>query len=93
MIDIEAVDTALEELRTLVQADGGDMVWTSTDDTSKTVNLSLVLEGASCIECVMPKMFLEQIALDSFKRANAGVDAVSIFDPREDDPDFVMPEH
>lgn len=93
MINTEALDTAMEELRSLVQADGGDMVISATDDSSGSVNINLVLEGASCVECVMPKMFLEQIALDAFKRANSGVSAVSIFDPREDDPNWVAPEH
>lgn len=93
MINVEAVDTAMEELRGLVRADGGDMLVKSTDDATGTVNIHLVLEGASCAECVMPKMFLEQIALDAFKRANSGVSAVSIFDPREDDPNWVAPEH
>ena len=93
MINAEALDTAMEELRSLVQADGGDMVVKSTDEATGTVNIGLILEGASCVECVMPKMFLEQIALDAFKRGNTGVSAVSIFDPREDDPNWVAPEH
>jgi hypothetical protein len=62
----------------------------STDDG--TVSLKLILEGASCVECVMPKEFLEQIVLDMLMRAGHGVSAVAIDDPRED-PNWVAPEH
>jgi len=90
MINATEIEPTLEEARQLVQADGGDMQLVSTDDG--TVNLKLILEGASCVECVMPKMFLEQIVLDMLTRAGHGVSAVSIFDPREDDPNWVAPE-
>ena len=89
MITAAEIAPTLEEARQLVQADGGDMELVSTDDS--TVNLKLILEGASCVECVMPKMFLEQIVLDMLMRAGHGVSAVAIFDPREDDPDWVAP--
>jgi len=81
----------LEEARQLVQADGGDMELVSTDDG--TVSLKLILEGASCIECVMPKEFLEQIVLDMLVRAGHGVSAVDIYDPREDPNWVAPPEH
>jgi Fe-S cluster biogenesis protein NfuA len=90
MIDHAQLVPALDEVRALVQADGGDMVLTSVD--GETVNLQLVVEGSTCVECVMPREFLEQIALDSLRRAVPGVGAVKIDDPREH-PDFVMPEH
>ncbi len=90
MINATEIAPTLEEARQLVQADGGDMELVSTDDG--TVNLKLILEGASCIECVMPKMFLEQIVLDMLTRAGHGVSAVTIDDPRED-PNWVAPDH
>jgi hypothetical protein len=40
----------------------------------------------------MPKTFLEQVALDVFRRNGTGAEAVTIDDPRER-PDFVMPDH
>jgi len=51
-----------------------------------------VLETAHCVECVMPRQFLEHVALDVFRRNGAEADAVAIDDPRER-PDFVMPDH
>ena len=46
------------------------------------VALRLILEGAECRECVMPKEFLEQIALDMVSTRIAEVATVSIDDPR-----------
>ena len=90
MINATAIAPTLEEARQLVQADGGDMELVSTDNS--TVSLKLILEGASCIECVMPREFLEQIVLDMLTRAGHGVSAVTIEDPRED-PNWLAPEH
>jgi hypothetical protein len=90
MIDTATLTPALDEVRALVQLDGGDMLLTGTD--GGTVQLRLVVEGASCVECVMPREILEQIALDILSRSVPAVAAVTIDDPREH-PDFVMPEH
>ena len=57
-----------------------------------TIALRLLVENAHCVECVMPKQFLEQVALDLFRRNGVAADAVVVDDPREH-PDFVMPEH
>lgn len=81
---------AIEEVKELVQADGGDMVLTSVD--GDTANLQLVVENSTCVECIMPREILEQITLDILQRGGAGIQAVAIDDPREH-PDFVMPEH
>ena len=43
----------------------------------------LVIEGAACAECVMPKQFLEQIALDMVRSELPSIDQVIIDDPRE----------
>ena len=88
-MDESTLTPALDEIRGLVQADGGDLVLGSFD--GGTVALRLVVEGAHCVECVMPREFLEQVALDVFRRAGVGAEVVTIDDPREH-PDFVMPE-
>ena len=90
MIDPDTLEPALDEIRSLVQADGGDMLLTSVVDA--TVNLQLVVEGATCVECVMPREFLEQIALGMIRKQAPDVAAVTVDDPREH-PDFVMPDH
>lgn len=81
VLDEATIVPALDEVRSLVQADGGDMELVALD--AETVHLRLVLENASCEECVMPRDFLEQIALDVLKRSVPAVGAVAIEDPRE----------
>jgi hypothetical protein len=90
VIDETAVRDGLEEVQALVRADGGDMLLTSVDGS--TVNLELVLEGANCVECVMPREILEQIALDVVQRRAPDVSTLHIDDPRER-PGFVAPDH
>ncbi len=89
-MDDSAVTAGLAEVRALVSPDGGDVVLDRVDGT--TVRMRLLLETAHCVECVMPRPFLEHVALDVFRRNGAIADAVVIDDPRER-PDFVMPDH
>jgi hypothetical protein len=90
VIEETAVRSGLEEVQALVRADGGDMLLTSIDGS--TVYLELVLEGANCVECVMPREILEQIALDVVQRRAPDVTALQVDDPRER-PGFVPPDH
>ena len=80
-MDQALLDEAVGELRALVALDGGDVEFVSAAEG--TVALRLILEGAECRECVMPKKFLEQIALDMVTTRITGVSAVTIDDPRE----------
>ncbi|MDE0237171.1 MAG: NifU family protein [bacterium] len=82
-MDQALLDEAVGELRALVALDGGDVEVLSA--TGSTVALRLILEGAECRECVMPKEFLEQIALDMVTTRLGEVSAVTIDDPREID--------
>ncbi len=88
-VDDVAFTEAFDEIRQLIQADGGDMTVSSFDGT--TVNINLLLATASCVECVMPRPFLERVALDIFRNNGADVAAVVVDDPREH-PGFVAPE-
>lgn len=81
MIDPTKAEEALAPVRELVSADGGDIVVASTSDDA--VRLSLVLDTAECAECVMPRPFLETVALDMMSPALPGLTAVVIDDPRE----------
>ena len=80
-MDQALLDEAVGELRDLVALDGGDVELVSATDG--TVALKLILEGAECRECVMPKEFLEQIALDMVRTRLVGITEVTIHDPRE----------
>ena len=78
---IDEATAALTEARELVQADGGDLVVDAVDGV--TIRAHLVVEGAECAECVMPKQFLEQVALDIVRRQLPSIGQVEIHDPRE----------
>lgn len=84
MIDHARAEAALAGVRELVAADGGDIVVASTSDDA--VRLTLVLETAACAECVMPRAFLETVALDMMRPALPGLRAVVVDDPREAPP-------
>ena len=80
-MDQALLHEAVGELRALVALDGGDVELLSA--AGNTVALRLILEGAECRECVMPKGFLEQIALDMMHTRLNEVTTVTIEDPRE----------
>lgn len=84
MIDHARAETALAGVRELVAADGGDIVVASTSDDA--VRLTLVLETAACAECVMPRSFLETVALDMMRPVLPELRAVVVDDPREASP-------
>jgi|GEM_PF-429641 hypothetical protein len=83
MISTDTAAGALVGVRDLVAADGGDIVVTGTDE--HTVTLTLILDTAECAECVMPRSFLETVALDIMQPALPGLQSVFILDPREPD--------
>ena len=81
MIDLEDAEAALAGVKELVAADGGDIVVAATSQDS--VRLTLVLETAACAECVMPRQFLETVALDMMRPGLPSLAEVVIDDPRE----------
>lgn len=81
-MDAALVGAAVDELRSLITADGGDVEVVSLDASTGQVSLRLILEDAHCRECVMPREFLEPIALDMLTGAEPAVSAVAIDDPR-----------
>ena len=81
MITPDAATAALSPVRDLVTADGGDLILERVEDA--TVVLRLVLDTAECAECVMPRAFLETVALDLMAPALSGLDGVRIIDPRD----------
>jgi Fe-S cluster biogenesis protein NfuA len=85
-----AVAKALEEVRGLVQADGGDMELVGLDEQDGTVTLQLILDGVECHECVMPRPILEDIAANMLRRSVPDVTGVTVKDPREL-PGYVSP--
>ena len=75
-----AVAAAVDEIRELVAADGGDVELLTA--TGAGIELALVLPDEACRECVMPKPFLEQVAAGIATKHGAPTPVV-IDDPRE----------
>ena len=72
-------DQALSELRSTLQADGGDI--TLIVNADHEVRLSLVIADANCAECVTPSAILEKVALQALRRADPSIQRVTIEDP------------
>ena len=62
MIESDGLEPGLEELRGLVRADGSDLALIDAD--GDTIRLRLRIEDTTCADCVMPRPFLEDLALD-----------------------------
>ena len=75
-----AVSAAVEEIRELVAADGGDVDLVAA--TTEGIHLALVMPDDACRECVMPKVFLEQVAAGIASKHGAPT-PVTIDDPRD----------
>jgi Fe-S cluster biogenesis protein NfuA len=88
---LDQVAGGLADVRSLVQADGGDMVLVNVDESSGVVSLRLVLDAVDCHECVMPRAVLEDIAGGMLRRSVPEITRVSVDDPREH-PDYVSPD-
>jgi Fe-S cluster biogenesis protein NfuA len=83
VIEEASVMTALEEMRSLVRPDGADFELVTVDPAAGSVSVRLVLDDASCRECVMPRAILEDIATSVARRSVPGLARLSIDDPRE----------
>jgi Fe-S cluster biogenesis protein NfuA len=92
MLDESDVRSALVDVAGLVQADGGDLELVSLDVGTGAVALRLLLESASCAECVLPRTMLEGIATGMLQRSLQAITHVSIDDPREH-PGYVDSTH
>ena len=74
----EAVMAVVDDL---IAADGGRVEVVGAADG--VVTLRLVLDGAACRECVMPRAFLETVAFDAACRIEPGLAGLVLVDPRE----------
>jgi hypothetical protein len=81
-MDVRDVESAIAPLAEGLRADGADVLVDQV--ASDRVELRLVLEDASCAECVMPAEVLEPLFLEAITTAGHDVAAVAIDDPRRD---------
>jgi Fe-S cluster biogenesis protein NfuA len=81
MIDSDEVVAGLAPVQEMIRLDGGDIVLVDVEES--TAHLRLVVEGANCAECVLPRSLLEGVALEMMQPLVPGLTAVAIDDPRE----------
>lgn len=81
-IDLSSVEHAIEEVREILELDGADLLVAHTGE--QDLDFQLVLENASCKECVMPRAYLEKLTLTKVQEVLPQVATVRIQDPRED---------
>jgi len=81
MIDSDEVVIGLAPVQEMIRLDGGDIVLVDVEES--TAHLRLVVEGANCAECVLPRRLLEGVALQMMQPFVPGLTAVAIDDPRE----------
>jgi hypothetical protein len=79
-VDVTDVRSAIAPLAEGLRADGADVLVERV--ATDRVELRLVLEDASCAECVMPVEVLEPLFLDAITTAGHDVATVAIGDPR-----------
>jgi Fe-S cluster biogenesis protein NfuA len=81
MIDSDEVVAGLAPVQEMIRLDGGDIVLVDVEES--TAHLRLVVTGANCAECVLPRSLLEGVALEMMQPLVPGLTAVAIDDPRE----------
>jgi len=84
MLAEDQVRTALSDVAALVQADGGDVEFVSFDPEKGLVAVRLILDEASCRECVLPRSMLEDVATAMMRRQLPEITSISVEDPREE---------
>ena len=80
MTEIADAAAALDEL---VRADGARFELRGDPGPPGILRLRLVLDEASCGDCVLPRPVLEAIASDQLRRRFPTLVSVEIEDPRE----------
>jgi len=83
MTGLENTDAIVAAVDLLVKPDGAAFELTGIDTAEKTVSLRLVLDGVECIDCVMPRSYLEELSLTLLRDQIPDVEHVEIEDPRE----------
>lgn len=78
--DKPAIQDAVAEIVEIIRLDGADLVVRDIDGDH--IAFSLVLEGASCPECVMPASLLEDMASQRLREEFGRDLSVTIEDPR-----------
>ena len=81
-MDQEAVAAAVDEVARILRADGADLTLLDANPKTARIRLALVLDAASCEECVLPPDMLYETVEQSLQRRVAGEFELVLDDPR-----------
>lgn len=81
--DAEAIQSAVDEMRALMQADGADLVVEELNVPAARLHLAVDLANVECLDCVVPPDMLRQVIQDAIAKKYAGELEILIDDPRE----------
>ena len=76
------VAAAVEELASVIRADGGDLVLEGADPATDRVEVRLDLDGVSCLDCILPPDQLRRTLEDGIARRVPGEFELVLHDPR-----------
>lgn len=82
MIDVDGVAEAVEEMAQVLRADGGDLLLVDADPKLDRVEVRVVLDDVSCLDCVMPTVALHDVISASIARRSPGEFELVLVDPR-----------
>jgi Fe-S cluster biogenesis protein NfuA len=81
-LDREAVAAAVDEVARILRADGADLTLLDANPKTSRIRLALVVDDASCEECVLPPDMLYETVEQSLRRRVRGEFELVLDDPR-----------
>ncbi len=81
-MDHDAVTAAVDEVARILRADGADLTLLDANPKTARIRLALVLDAASCEECVLPPDMLYETVEQSLQRRVRGEFELVLDDPR-----------
>lgn len=79
--NVASVEEAIQGVREILHLDGADLIVNSAEEDC--VDMTLVLEGVECLDCVLPRAAIERIVLTHVNETLPGISSVMVKDPRE----------
>ena len=81
-MNVEDVAAAVDELGSLLRADGGNLVLISADPAIDRVEVRVDLDAVSCADCILPPALLRKVIEDGISRRVRGEFELVVHDPR-----------
>jgi hypothetical protein len=78
----EAIQSAVDEMRKLMQADGADLIVKELNAGAARLHLAVDLTNVECLDCVVPPDMLRRVIADAIAKKSPGELEILIDDPR-----------